>query len=167
MFRGVNFRHTDRERAEPQPSTGKGAIMSSLATYFALPGNTAEAMRHWHSIFGGELTIVTYGDMTLEDMPFEPDPNAVAHATLSLPVGEIAGSDVMDDGEYPVEGTAYSILYSTDTDDEARELFHKLLDGGGRVGMPLEVAPWGDLYGQVFDRFGVMWAFTCEHALDE
>lgn len=137
---------------------------ASLATYIALPGTTAEAMEFWHEVFGGDLTIVRYGDMPLEGMPFEPDPNAVAHATLSLPAGEIAGSDAMDDRDYPVRDTAYSMLYTTETPDEARTLFQRLLDGGGTVGMPLERAPWGDLYGQVFDRFGVMWAFSCESA---
>lgn len=138
--------------------------MSSLASYLALPGNTAEAMEHWHDVFGGQLQIVRYGDMELEGLPFDPDPNAVAHATLTLPVGVIAGSDVMDDQDYPIRDTAYSLLYTTDTQDEAKRLFQKLVDGGGTVGMPLEEAPWGDLYGQVFDRFGVMWAFTCEAA---
>jgi len=139
-------------------------VTSSLATYFAFPGNAAEAMEHWHSVLGGELTIVRYADMPLEGLPFEPDPQAVAHATLKLPAGEIAGSDQMDDNVYPMRDTAYSMLYTAETEDEARELFQKMLDGGGTVGMPLEVAPWGDLYGQVFDRFGVMWAFSWEHA---
>ena len=138
-------------------------MSSTLSTYFALPGNTAEAMEFWHSVFGGDLTILRYGDMPMEGLPFEPDPNAVAHSSLRFAAGEIAGSDVMDDKEYPVRDTAYSMLYSAETPEEARELFEKMLGGGGTVGMPLEVAPWGDLYGQVFDRFGVMWAFTCEN----
>lgn len=138
--------------------------MSSLASYIAFPGNTAEAMEHWHDVFGGDLQIFRYGNMELEGMPFESDPNAVAHASLKLPAGEITGSDVMDDKDYPIRDTAYSLLYTAETPEEARELFQKLLDGGGSVGMPLEVAPWGDLYGQVFDRFGVMWSFSCEDA---
>lgn len=137
-------------------------MTQSLATYISLHGTTAEAMEHWHDVFGGELQIVRYGDMPLEGFPFEPDPNAVAHAVLTLPGGVIAGSDVLDGGEYPVSDTAYSLLYTTDTREEASELFQKLLGGGGSVGMPLEVAPWGDFYGQVFDRFGVMWAINCE-----
>lgn len=143
-------------------------MVQSLATYIALPGTTAEAMEHWHEVFGGELEILRYRDAPMEGMPFEPDPEAVAHATLTLPAGVIAGGDAMDDGtDYPVRGSAYSLLYTTDTQEEARELFQKLLDGGGSVGMPLEVAPWGDLYGQVFDRFGVMWAFSCAAAREQ
>lgn len=137
--------------------------MSSLAAYIALPGTTAEAMEHWHDVFGGELVIVRYGDMPLEGMPFEPDPQAVAHATLTLPAGHIAGSDVVDtDSTYPVGGTAYSLLYTADTEAEARGYFDALVAGGGTVGMPFEEAPWGDWYGQVFDRFGVMWALSSE-----
>lgn len=28
------------------------------------------------------------------------------------------------------------------------------------MNIPFELAPWGSYYGQVFDRFGVMWAFV-------
>lgn len=138
----------------------------SIATYIALPGTTGEAMEHWHEVFGGDLHLLRYGDMPpMEGMPFTPDPQAVAHATLVTPAGTIAGGDAMDDGnDYNVRGSAYSMLYTTDTPEEARDLIAKLLAGGGEVGMPFERAPWGDWYGQAYDRFGVMWAFSCEAA---
>lgn len=135
----------------------------SLASYISLDGTTGEAMTHWHEVLGGELEIIRYGDMELIGMPFEPDPQAVAHATLTTPAGVIAGGDSMDPGtEYPVRGTAYSLLYTTDTPDEARTFIAAFVEGGGAVGMPFEEAPWGDWYGQVFDRYGVMWSFSCE-----
>ncbi|HIY66196.1 MAG TPA: VOC family protein [Candidatus Agrococcus pullicola] len=138
-------------------------MAQSIATYIALPGTMAEAMEHWHAVFGGDLEIMRYGDSPMEGMPFTPAPDAVAHATLTMNAGVIAGGDAVDDGnDYPVRGTAYSLLYTTDTADEAREYIQKLLDGGGTVGMPFEPAPWGGWYGQVFDRFGVMWAFSSE-----
>ncbi|HLR55825.1 MAG TPA: VOC family protein [Actinomycetales bacterium] len=138
-------------------------MAGSLATYIALPGTTAEAMEHWHEVFGGDLIIQRYEDVSLEGMPFQPDPKAVAHATLTLPVGVIAGADAMDDEhDYPLRDTAYSLLYTVDNPAEARDYIQKLIDGGGTVGMAFEKAPWGDWYGQIFDRFGVMWAFSCE-----
>lgn len=71
----------------------------------------------------------------------------------------------MDDStDYPVRGTAYSLLYTTDTPEEARGYIEALIGRGGSEGMPFEKAPWGDWYGQVFDRFGVMWAFSCEQS---
>ncbi|MFC7400731.1 VOC family protein [Citricoccus sp. GCM10030269] len=132
----------------------------SIATYISLPGTTAEAFGHWQEVFGGELNLIRYGDMDLEGLPFEPDPQAVAHVTLSAPGGELAGGDVMDDGDYPVKDTAYSLLYTVDSPEAARDLMGKLVNGGGSENMPFDKAPWGDWYGQVFDRFGVMWAFS-------
>src|SRR5699024_2295581 len=116
-----------------------------LATYIALPGTMAEAMTHWHEVFGGDLQILYYRDQPLEGMGFEPDPDAVAHATLTLPGGVIAGGDAMDnEGDYPVRGTAYSLLYTVETPEEARGLITKLLEGGGTEGMAFGQAPWGD-----------------------
>ena len=135
-------------------------MVQNLATYIALPGTAAEAMEHWHEVFGGELHILRYGDMDLQGMPFEPDPQAVAHSTLDMPYGSVAAGDSMGNEEYPITGTAYSLVLTADSADEARGLIQKLVDGGGHVGMPFEKAPWGDYYGQVFDRYGVMWSFS-------
>src|SRR5699024_2057430 len=88
---------------------------------------------------------------------------AVAHATLTTPAGIIAGGDAVDqEHDFPVKGTAYSLLYTTETPQEAGDYIQKLVDGGGSMAMPFERAPWGDWYGQVFDRFGVMWSCSCE-----
>ena len=69
-------------------------MVSSLATYISLPGNAAEAFNHWHSVFGGTLELMKYGDAgvpDMPDMPFEPSPDAVAHAVLRTPGGDVAG----------------------------------------------------------------------------
>lgn len=137
-------------------------MTKNLATYIALPGNAAEALKHWQEVFGGELELITYGDNPMPGLPFEPDPNWVAHATLTLPGGTISGADAMpDERDNPIRDTVYSLLYTTDTPDEARELIAGLQGGGGSINLPFEQAPWGDWYGQVFDRFGVMWSFNC------
>ena len=67
-------------------------------------------------------------------------------------------------GRSGAAGAAYALLYSVDTPEEARDLIEKLIDGGGTEGMPFDRAPWGGWYGQVFDRFGVMWSFSAEDA---
>ncbi|WP_029088968.1 VOC family protein [Brevibacterium album] len=139
-------------------------MTESLATYIALPGTAAEAFAHWKEVLGGELNLMRYGDAPMEGMPFEPDPQAVAHAVLTTPAGIIAGGDAMgDEQEYPIRDTAYSLLYTADTPERARAIIDAFTAGGGSVNMPFDVAPWGDWYGQVFDRFGVMWALSVEN----
>lgn len=137
--------------------------MPNLSTYIAFPGNAAEAFAHYHEVFGGDLNLMKYGDTPpMEGMPFEPDPNLVAHAKLDLPGGTITGGDSMPGEEYAVQGSIYSLLYEFDDVDEARGTIDALVAAGGTVNMPFEESPWGATYGQVFDKFGVMWAFNVE-----
>lgn len=134
--------------------------MAQLSTYIAFQGNAKEAFTHYQEVFGGDLTLITYADMPqMEGMPFEPDPNAVAHAQLDLPGGTITGSDGMPGEDYVVKGSIYSLMYELDDVAKAQELIDALVAAGGEINMPFEKAPWGDTYGQVFDKFGVMWAF--------
>ena len=51
----------------------------------------------------------------------------------------------------------YSFLLGFDTEDEARAFLDKVTGSGGQMAMPFEIAPWGDRYGQVHDRFGIRW----------
>lgn len=137
-------------------------MSSSVAAYITLPGTAAGAFRHWQEVFGGELEIVTYGEMQLEGLPFDPPAEAVAHAVLHLPGGDIAGGDSIGEpeGAYPIRGTAYSLLHTDDDVDRVRALSAALVEAGGSESMPIMVAPWGDHYGSTFDRFGVMWSFS-------
>lgn len=139
--------------------------MANLSTYIAFLGNASEAFTHYQEVFGGQLNLTTYGDVPkMEGMPFEPDPSSVAHARLDLDDGTITGGDAMPGEEYAVKDTVYSLLYDVEDVERARELIGKLVDGGGSVNMPFEQAPWGAYYGQVFDRFGVMWSFNVDVA---
>ena len=53
-------------------------------------------------------------------------------------------------------GTNYSMSLSGDDEAELRGYFENLA-AGGTVTMPLELAPWGDTFGMVTDRYGVQW----------
>ena len=137
-------------------------MSQSIAAYITLPGTAAEAVAHWHEVFGGELEIITYGQMQLEGLPFDPPQDAVAHAILHLEGGDIAGGDSIGEpeGAYPLRDTAYSLLCTQSDVERARELSAALIEAGGSEGMPIMKAPWGDWYGQTFDRYGVMWSFS-------
>jgi PhnB protein len=140
-------------------------MATSLATYIAFPGNAREAFTHYRDVFGGDLQIAGYGDMPMPDMPFEPGPDDVAHAVLTLPGGVIAGADAMpSERDKPLRDTGYSFLYEVESVEEAQRIIDALVAGGGAVGMPLERAPWGAWYGSAFDRFDVMWALSTSDA---
>ena len=132
-------------------------------TYISFPGTAKEAFEYYHSIFGGDLELLTYGrfpEEMADQFPFELEPDAVANATLDSDVISIAGGDAMYDGASGLDNTPYSLLLICDNEEEARGHWDKLTSTGGEVVLPLEVAPWGELYGQVRDRFGVTWAIN-------
>ncbi|MGY5766003.1 VOC family protein [Brachybacterium sp. DNPG3] len=135
-----------------------------FSPYISFPGNAAEAFEEYRELFGGELEIMTYdrfGD--LSGFPFTPPPGAVAHAQLHGGLVTLAGGDGMaaaGDELPPLGSDVYSFLIGLDTVEEARALIEKLVAAGGGVAMPFELAPWGDHYGQVKDRFGVLWAIV-------
>ena len=141
--------------------------MATLSTYIAFLGNAAEAFTHYQEVFGGELTLMRYGDFPpMEGMPFTPDPSSIAHAQLDLDGGTMTGGDAMPGEDYAIRDTVYSLQYTLDDVEKAKELIDKLVAAGGSVNMPFELAPWGSHYGQVFDRFGVMWSFDVAMAED-
>ncbi len=126
--------------------------------YLSFPGNASEAFPYYQELFGGELDMQTYDAMpSLEGFPFTPPPGAVAHATLTAPGITLAGGDGMGEDLPPLSSSVYSFLLIFDSADEARGFIDTVIRGGGAAGMPFEQAPWGDLYGQVTDRFGIRW----------
>ena len=138
----------------------------SFSPYISFPGNAAEAFEYYREVFGGELEIQVYGDFPdLSGFPFTPPPAAVAHAQLHGGLVTLAGGDGMagpGDELPPLESEVYSFLIGPDSVDAARSLIDALVSSGGSIAMPFELAPWGDHYGQVTDRFGVLWAIVVE-----
>lgn len=56
----------------------------NTTAYVSFPGNTREILEFYHSVFGGELEILTYGEQLDNGVqfPFDPPRDAVAHGTL-------------------------------------------------------------------------------------
>ena len=135
-----------------------------FSAYISFPGNAKEAFEHYQEMFGGELDIMSYDQFgDLSGFPFAPPPGTIAHAQLHGGLVTLAGGDGMapEGQELPPLGSeVYSFLIGLDTVDEAHALIEKVTSNGGKLAMPFELAPWGDHYGQVTDRFGVMWALV-------
>lgn len=136
------------------PDRRENPMSIRASAYITFTGNAEEALTFYHSVFGGNLEIDKYGDMPDTEFPFEPEPEWVAHGDLTGPVNISGG----DGGDQPLKSHVYSFLVYSDSIEEGRALLEKLSADGGEKAMAYEEAPWGDHYGQVRDRFGVLWA---------
>jgi PhnB protein len=131
-------------------------MTSKLNPYLGFRDNARDAMEFYHSVFGGDLNISTFGEMQASEDPAESD--KVMHAQLETTSGyTLMGSDTPNAMEFaPGSNHSVSLSGPSEDTDELSGYFDKLSDGG-TVAMPLEQAPWGDRFGMVIDRFGVQW----------
>jgi len=126
----------------------------TLDPYLNFRGNAREAMEFYKGVFGGNLTISTFGEFQAPTEPSEAD--LVMHADLEGPEGtRFFAADAPSHMTF-TPGTNFSMSLSGESEDELRGYFDKL-SAGGSVTMPLEKAPWGDAFGMLTDRFGTQW----------
>jgi len=128
-------------------------MSSRLNPYLSFNGDARQAMEFYGTVFGGRPTLNTfgeYGDATA------PGADRIMHATLETPAGYTLMASDTPEGMPFTPGNTITISLSGDDDDQLREYWAKLADGGSVV-MPLEKQMWGDVFGMCADRFGVSW----------
>lgn len=132
---------------------GSAAVMP----YLFFGGRCEEALGFYRDALGAQVDML----MRFSECP-EPPPegmlapgfeNKVLHSSF-----RIRGITVMaSDGCEPGTGfSGFALSLSVPNDDEARQLFDALAEGGS-VQMPLGRTFFSPCYGMLTDRFGVQW----------
>lgn len=128
-------------------------MATRLNPYISFAGDARQAMEFYKTVFGGELTLNTFGE---SGMAGTPAADQIMHAQLETPSGyTIMASDTPPGMEYN-PGTNISVSLSGDDSNELRGYWEKLT-GDGTVSVPLEKQMWGDEFGACTDRFGISW----------
>lgn len=125
-----------------------------LNPYLSFRDNAREAMEFYRSVFGGELSVMTFKEFNASQEPSED--NKIMHSMLQAGNGmTLMGADTPNSMEHT---TTSNISLSLSGDDEAelRGYWDKLAVGS-TIMQPLEKAPWGDTFGMLTDQFGVHW----------
>ncbi len=125
-----------------------------LNPYLSFRDNTREVMQFYQSVFGGNLTLNTFGDLHAAQDPAEE--NLVMHSQLDTPGGlTLMASDTPARMElHP--GDNIMISLSGDDEAELRGYWDKLSQGA-QVTMPLGAVPWSGAFGMLVDRYGIHW----------
>ncbi len=125
-------------------------MASLLNPYLNFQSDAREAIEFYRDVFGGEVQVMTFGDMGGEPA------DGVMHAQLETPAGFTLMASDSPPGETISPGGAVHISLSGDDTDELTGWFHQLSEGGTVVN-GLEQQVWGDTFGMLVDRFGIGW----------
>ena len=128
-------------------------MASRLNPYISFSDTARQAMEFYREVFGGELTLSTFGESGMAE---GPDADKVMHAQLETPAGYTLMASDTPPGMDRSVGTNISISLSGDDGDDLRGYFARLSDGGA-VTVPLEKQMWGDEFGMCVDQFGIAW----------
>ena len=129
-------------------------MQSKLNPYISFRDNARQAMEFYKTVFGGNLSISTFGEYHASEDASESD--KIMHSMLEAENGiTFMAADTPNSMEYN-PGDNISMSLSGDNEEELRGYWDKL-SSGGNVVMPLEKAPWGDTFGMCVDKFGVQW----------
>jgi len=141
--------------------------MSQVSIYLNFEKETEAAFNFYREIFGGEFQggIMRFRDVpSSENMPPLPaeELNLVMHVSLPILDGfQLMGSDAPKSMGFKITpgNNAYINLMPA-TRAETRRIFTALADGGA-VEQELQEMFWGDYFGSLRDKFGVLWMFNC------
>ena len=139
--------------------------MAKMYPYFVFKGETKEAVALYAKLFNAKnVTVSTFGDMP-ED-PAHPVPeeakDLVMHALIELEGDmKMMFSDTFPGSPQVTVGDNITIAYMSEDENHIRTIFEGLANGG-TVTMPLQETFWSKCYGQVTDKFGVLWQLSYE-----
>jgi PhnB protein len=126
--------------------------MAKINPYLGFHNSARQAMEFYKTVFGGELTMTTFGQGGSKD---EPADN-IMHAALTIgPEMTLMASD-MSESNQSAPRIQVSLSADVDEAEKTKEYWKKLSDGA-TVTMELQTAPWGDAFGMLTDKFGISW----------
>lgn len=127
----------------------------SAVTHLNFRGDARAALEFYRSVFGGELTIVTYTDLGAAQNAAEANQvmwgQVVADNGFRVMAFDVPSARPFNPGE-----SAFFVSLRGETAEEITAYWEKL-SAGAMVLAPLAPARWSPLYGMLKDRFGITW----------
>jgi len=130
---------------EPADASTLPPVLSGVAPYLQLSDAAAAA----------ELYVRAFAAVEMHRHATE-DGKQIMHLHLHLNGASVMLMDAFPEHGHPLEKPAAFTLHLQV--DDAQVWWDRAVATGLEVVMPLEVQFWGDRYGALRDRFGVMWS---------
>jgi PhnB protein len=136
----------------------------SVDVYINFNGNCREAVEFYAHVFETEAPkIMTFGEAPPHpDYPLpEEAKDLVMHTRLNIDGSNVMFSDTMPGMPF-TEGNNITLAYVNSNMDQIKSVYSRLKEGG-KVDLELQETFWSPLYGQVTDKFGIMWQLNFDN----
>jgi PhnB protein len=115
----------------------------NLVPYINFVDKSREAVAFYKAVFGGEAEVQLDGDR-------------VIHLDFQAGAVHFMGSDLQGDQVDLGRGNGYGLVLNCDSEEQLRDFFAQLVDGGEEVFAPVD-GGWGAIVAHCTDQFGVTW----------
>ncbi|NGZ87858.1 VOC family protein [Duganella aceris] len=128
-------------------------------------GQAREALGFYQSVFGGDVTLVTYKDA--HKVTEQSEAEQIMWGQVAADDGfRVMAYDVPSHTAFNPGELAFLVVVEAATAEETSARWDKLSDGA-TITAPLAPSPWSPLYGMLKDRFGVNWVLSVATAYSE
>jgi len=117
--------------------------MPNLVPYIYFEGQSREAVELYKEVFGGDAEVQLEGER-------------VIHLDFQAGAIHFMGSDLEGDPAGVGSGNGYGLVLNCDGEEQLRDFYVKLVDGGEAVFAPVD-SGWGAIVAHCTDQFGVTW----------
>lgn len=132
-----------------------------ISPHLCFDGQCRAAFLNYQQLFGGTLTMLTYGE---SPMARDVDPqwhDCIVHATLRFDDVKLAGADLLPDDYRKPQGVF--VLLTVEDIVKAERIFSSLA-AGGEIQLPFQQTFWSGGFGVLVDQFGVPWEINSAQA---
>lgn len=128
---------------------------TAITPHINFQGNARQALSFYHSVFGGQLSIVSYEHAGKADAASASD-DVMWGQVMNETGFRIMAYDVQANKTWhPGENAVYIVLESNTTDE--MNCYWNKLNESAEILQPLLPSPWSPLYGMLKDKFGTVW----------
>jgi PhnB protein len=132
--------------------------MTQVNAYLNFNGQCREALSFYKECLGGDLYLQKISESPMAaQLPSEAGPHILHGYLTRNGIVMLMGSDMMGNSLHP--GNRVGLCLNCSSDEEINDFFTRL-SAGGQVKTPLHQSFWGATYGELTDKFGLLWMFN-------
>jgi PhnB protein len=145
--------------------TYKYFTVMKINPYLMFNGDAEEAAGFYAGVLDGRIgNLYRYSDFPPGsgwEVPAEYA-HKVGHCCIAFPGGAMSVADTLPDDPRDFGNGGHILTVSCDSMEQVESVFNKLAAGARKINWPLQEVFYAKRYGEVVDRFGVLWGVMYE-----